>query len=85
MTPDPYRASGGPGSPQSRNRYTYVAGDPVNRMDPNGNKYVCVGPSDDLTCFDDGSSDGGGGTGGGGGSDSPTVTGKRTEAATGPQ
>jgi RHS repeat-associated protein len=36
LTPDPYTSSSGLGSPQSSNRYAYVAGDPVNRMDPRG-------------------------------------------------
>ncbi|QOY91372.1 RHS repeat-associated core domain-containing protein [Paludibaculum fermentans] len=35
-TADPYRASGGPASPQSWNRYAYVEGDPVNFGDPAG-------------------------------------------------
>jgi RHS repeat-associated protein len=35
-TPDPYQASGGPGSPASWNRYSYTRGDPVNRRDPRG-------------------------------------------------
>ena len=36
MTPDPYRASGGPADPGSWNRYAYVQGDPVNFYDPSG-------------------------------------------------
>ena len=36
MTADPYIASGGPSDPQSWNRYAYVAGDPVNLVDPQG-------------------------------------------------
>ena len=36
LTPDPYQASGGPASPGSWNRYAYVEGDPVNRVDPKG-------------------------------------------------
>ena len=35
-TPDPYRGSGVPNDPGSWNRYSYVAGDPVNRLDPRG-------------------------------------------------
>jgi len=35
-SPDPYQASGGPGDPGSWNRYAYVAGDPINQNDPNG-------------------------------------------------
>jgi RHS repeat-associated protein len=33
LTPDPYRASGGPADPGSWNRYAYVEGDPVNDYD----------------------------------------------------
>ncbi len=36
LTPDPYQASGGPGVPQSWNRYVYVENDPVNYRDPEG-------------------------------------------------
>jgi hypothetical protein len=36
LTPDPYRASGGPAAPQTWNRYAYVEGDPVNFNDPEG-------------------------------------------------
>ncbi len=36
----------------------------MNRIDPRGTTWICVGPSDDLSCFDDGI---GGQTGGGGG------------------
>ena len=36
MTPDPYKASGGPSDPGSWNRYAYTRGDPVNRADPGG-------------------------------------------------
>ena len=36
LTADPYQASGGPASPQSWNRYSYVHGDPVNFRDPRG-------------------------------------------------
>jgi RHS repeat-associated protein len=35
-SPDPYQASGGPGDPQSWNRYAYVQNDPVNANDPSG-------------------------------------------------
>ncbi len=34
VTPDPYKASGGPSDPGSWNRYVYVTGDPVNYYDP---------------------------------------------------
>jgi RHS repeat-associated protein len=36
MSSDPYLASGGPSSPGSWNRFAYVEGDPVNRVDPKG-------------------------------------------------
>lgn len=36
LSPDPYRASGGPASPQSWNRYAYVLNDPVNFHDGTG-------------------------------------------------
>jgi len=33
MTPDPYKASGGPADPGNWNRYAYVGGDPINYLD----------------------------------------------------
>jgi RHS repeat-associated protein len=36
MSPDPYKASGGPNDPGSWNRYSYVQGDPVNYTDRTG-------------------------------------------------
>jgi RHS repeat-associated protein len=36
MSPDPYKASGGPGNPTSWNRYAYVESDPVNHRDSTG-------------------------------------------------
>jgi RHS repeat-associated protein len=36
LTPDPYRASGGPADPGSWNRYANVVADPVNHVDPTG-------------------------------------------------
>ncbi len=36
LSPDPYQASGGPGVPQSWNRYAYVMNNPVNYGDPSG-------------------------------------------------
>jgi RHS repeat-associated protein len=36
MTPDPYKASGGPGDPGSWNQYAYTRSDPINRYDPYG-------------------------------------------------
>jgi RHS repeat-associated protein len=47
MSPDPYKASGGPRSPASWNRYTYAIGDPVNGTDPSG-RYAC--DPDDPDC-----------------------------------
>jgi hypothetical protein len=46
MTPDPYRASGGPGDPGNLNRYAYTRGDPVNRIDIRG--LQDEGPGDDA-------------------------------------
>ncbi len=40
MSPDPYQASGGPGDPGSWNRFAYVGGDPMNRVDPTGLDYT---------------------------------------------
>ena len=55
-TPDPYKASGGPQSPASWNRYSYTRGDPVNRYDPSGlddcDPNDCVCNSDGENCFD---------------------------------
>ena len=39
-TPD--RKAGDPSDPVSMNRYTYVGGDPVNRMDPRGTDWIIV-------------------------------------------
>ena len=36
LTPDPYLRSARAADPQTWNRYSYVAGDPVNRNDPSG-------------------------------------------------
>jgi RHS repeat-associated protein len=53
LTPDPYRSSAGPKDPGSWNRYPYVGGDPLNFVDPTGTVRVCVGPTDDQTCWDE--------------------------------
>jgi RHS repeat-associated protein len=82
MSPDPYRASGGPKSPGSWNRYTYVEGDPVNFYDPHGRDWCLptesIGsargrydallgdPGEDCCDPEDPWCDGGGGGGGGG-------------------
>ncbi len=58
MTADPYRASGGPKSPASWNRYSYTRGDSVNRYDPRGlddcdpdDPSDCVCDSDGQNCY----------------------------------
>jgi RHS repeat-associated protein len=43
LTPDPYKASGGPGDPGSWNQYGYAGGDPVNRVDPKGLYWESLG------------------------------------------
>ena len=43
MTPDPYMGSASPADPGSWNRYAYVGGDPVNRIDPFGLCDVIIG------------------------------------------
>jgi RHS repeat-associated protein len=45
MTPDSYRASAGPGTPTSWNRYMYVLGDTINFRDPKG---LDIEPPDPL-------------------------------------
>ncbi|MDZ4801026.1 MAG: RHS repeat-associated core domain-containing protein, partial [Bryobacteraceae bacterium] len=40
MSADPYQASAGAGDPGSWNRYSYVEGDPVNRVDATGLAYT---------------------------------------------
>jgi RHS repeat-associated protein len=57
-SPDPYQASGGPSSPASWNRYSYVGGDPINRYDPRGLLSICP---DGLDVVYEGSADGFGG------------------------
>lgn len=48
MTPDPYGGSAKAGDPGSWNKYAYVGGDPVNRVDPNG--LDNCDPGDPLPC-----------------------------------
>jgi hypothetical protein len=50
VSPDPYQASGGAGETQSWNRYTYVAGDTINFLDPHG-LAACPAGSEN-TCVD---------------------------------
>jgi len=63
-TADPYHASAGPSDPGTWNRYSYTAGDPVNRNDRRGQDYVLCdgyeGDPDDPTggCDDGGWGDG---------------------------
>ncbi len=56
-TPDPYQGSAGPGDPGSWNRYSYVGGDPVNRLDLAGTCWITTYSSDgngnfSVNCFD---------------------------------
>ncbi|HKQ03824.1 MAG TPA: RHS repeat-associated core domain-containing protein [Blastocatellia bacterium] len=44
LSADPYQASGGPGMPQSWNRYLYALADPVNQVDRNGLFSLTWGP-----------------------------------------
>jgi len=68
--PDPYKNSGGPELPQSWNRYTYVVGDPINLIDPQGTTFCFINPSTGAveSCYDsvDVSAGLDGGSGGGG-------------------
>ena len=57
-TPDPYKASGGPNDPGSWNRYSYVDGDPVNRLDPRGLLYNFGCEDEDDYAEDGGSEEG---------------------------
>jgi RHS repeat-associated protein len=67
MSPDPYRASGGPAVPQSWNRYAYVENDPINYGDPAGLFLTaddCIGDPDSCNAEDWGDNGGGPGDGG---------------------
>src|ERR1035437_2604266 len=65
-TVDPYQASAGPSDPGTWNRYSYTAGDPVNRNDRQGLLFaVCDGYEGSDDPFG-GCDDGGWGGGGGG-------------------
>jgi hypothetical protein len=50
---DPYAGSAGPQDPGSWNRYSYVAGDPVNRHDPHGLVFVGLSGGAGTICGDD--------------------------------
>ena len=63
LTPDPYRASGGPSDPQSWNRYAYVEGDPINHSDRVGlyrDAQDCIDDPDTCEAEDWGDGLGGG-------------------------
>src|ERR1700679_2829104 len=62
LTPDPKRRSARPRSPVSWNRYAYVGGDPINRVDRRGTCMSKDGGDDD----DDDDDDCGDGSGGDG-------------------
>src|SRR5258708_4709380 len=58
LTPDSYRAGNAAQNlsigvdPLTKNRYSYVNGDPVNLVDPNGHKFCRVGnPSDECDAY----------------------------------
>src|SRR5882757_7632071 len=56
LSVDPYKASGGPASPASWNRYAYAGGDPVNLYDPTGRLALtaeyCNAYPNDEECYD---------------------------------
>ena len=52
-TPDPKMNSANPNDPGTLNRYSYVAGDPINRRDPRGLAFVCAYAGDACDCNDD--------------------------------
>jgi hypothetical protein len=60
------KGANNPNDPGTWNRYAYVAGDPINRVDPTGRLFelTCGGEDGDSSdCFDIGGYDGGGGDG----------------------
>jgi RHS repeat-associated protein len=74
LTPDPKRWSAKPNLPGSWNRYAYVAGDPINRVDRKGLDDCDGDRSDDEdACGDDNGGDDGGAPGGDGSNDGPLV------------
>jgi Pertussis toxin, subunit 1 len=52
LTPDPFSGSAHLGNPRTWNRYSYAAGDPINRTDANGLD-PCPGDGEDFTCGPD--------------------------------
>jgi RHS repeat-associated protein len=62
-----------PGDPVSWNRYAYAAGDPINQLDPGGTDWICVGYSDDPTCYDAEDDNPPGGSEGGANQNGPNV------------
>ena len=75
MSADPYRNSAGVGDPGSWNKYSYVAGDPVNNTDPTG-MWTC--PESVRYCSRDYiPAEDQGGTGGGGSGDQGVAHGRR--------
>ena len=64
LTVDPFEGSGGTADPSSWNRVAYVGGDPVNKVDPTGQRFWWA---DSLEQFEVGITTSGGWAGGGGG------------------
>ena len=84
LTVDPYAPSGRQTNPQSWNRYAYVSGDPVNRIDPSGAIEVIVCSDPEADSIYDGSCDledgGSGFAGGGGGAPGPNTRAQQLQA-----